>query len=322
MERSDGYQIKGFESVSGSAHTGGIRRDILFRPAPRSWELTDKAASEVGVQTLQRAEAEDVPPAGEIPVEYEFPYDAFYSGYADYLDVDMEVSTYTDEDGLIPAAYFKSVGGELWLRWNFDEPGGGFGFVYDESGQVREISAEEITYQPGSSAVGLAASVFAELEEGGYEISPDGCSVTIRADYLSDCDVYSQPLFLFVRRDGSEFRLDQDNEEYDSRSILVLKNDETDLPYLEGPETYSLSSGEDCVITYHNGIGQSVYSVWYWDDVECDLTITDVGSGQFTVPHEVLRQFMDNDSNFGMTVVVQMPSDLYLFPGLYIELTD
>ncbi len=91
------------------------------------------------------------------------------------------------------------------------------------------------------------------LKEGeDYILPEDGASVTLTPEYLDSLqDLYGYP-FLFGLGDHSEVcTIDEDKERY--LSIFLTDGPIADPPFIDGPESYSVSSGEDYVFTLHLG---------------------------------------------------------------------
>lgn len=88
------------------------------------------------------------------------------------------------------------------------------------------------------------------LSEEDYEISADGHTVTLTEAFLKDRTPRTLTYFRFELGDGTyiDTTVGSDWEVY----LLPYEGD-YDLPYIHGPYTYSASSGEDYVLTYHLG---------------------------------------------------------------------
>ncbi|MCD7845959.1 MAG: hypothetical protein LUG57_08970 [Oscillospiraceae bacterium] len=370
----------------------------------------DELLGKVGIHLLEEAESVSVPDEADIEIDYDFPHSIYNGG----IDVQNDRAV----------AYFKSVGGELWLTWRGYDCGDSGGFVYNQNGWVKNLSAEEITTLPDTEEVGLSASALADLAagsyyicitpdngydpvayyvevydqatftpstpaitttdnssidaladhgylyyfqtdpqdivihlnnldentitqvfdltlityftgshynyanmpEGSYEISDDGCTVTLKAEYLADLDHFDMPYFALRRQDGTDIILDgSEDAVQDNRQIFILRTPNIDFPNLEGPEIYSLSSGEDLTITFHMGIASSVYSSNYWEPGEDGIagtvaTVKEIESGQFTIPYETVAYYYEHYGYIGFTVVMEV-SLTYMWDSLYIELT-
>ena len=85
-----------------------------------------------------------------------------------------------------------------------------------------------------------------------YTVSEDGASVTLTAAYLDSLQNLYGYHFMFGLGDHSEFST-ADTNEWGGTCIYLTDGPVPDLPYVSGPETYSVSSGEDYVLTVHTG---------------------------------------------------------------------
>lgn len=115
----------------------------------------------VGIEELDRPEKEEVAPSGDVAADYVFPFEYYETGFGIYGGHEIQ--------NVIVTAYIKSVGGSLWLPWEAASGSDG-GMVCNQSGTVKQILAEEISVSPVSEEVGVAASVFSDLPEGGYYV--------------------------------------------------------------------------------------------------------------------------------------------------------
>lgn len=376
-------------------------------------QMLDTLTSKLGISKLEREERVDVPEEKALTVDYVFPYEYYEEG--------MDVYGGGELDEIWPFSYFKSVGGDLWLRWENERSSEG-GFICNEGGTIKEISPEEVSAVPETGEVRVAETAFADLPEGSYyvclrpdgeffymayyvevydkgdftpdvfymttrdkitetlgyapyqvfyaddpkdltfhfnnlgentfnqvffiktditgenphnvnmpdgsyEISDNGNTVTIKADYLAGLSKNQAYQFALGRKDGSDFVLN--GEADDAPEILVMSSRSIDFPYVEGPEVYSLSSGEECVITLHMGTAESVYSSEYWNVQPGDeffevASFAEMETGQFTIPREAMEYFKEHSEygNMGFSVCFRFNEALYLSCGIQIQLTD
>lgn len=97
------------------------------------------------------------------------------------------------------------------------------------------------------------------LKEGrDYTISGDGAAVTISAEYLASLQNLYGYNFEFGLADHSSLNTAYSGED---GSVLYLTDGPLpDRPRIDGPMTYSLSSGEDYVFTIHQGQAQQIWA--------------------------------------------------------------
>ncbi|MCD8241576.1 MAG: hypothetical protein LUD73_04065 [Lachnospiraceae bacterium] len=162
-----------------------------------------------------------------------------------------------------------------------------------------------------------------------YEISENGSAVTLKAEGLAQQTAEREYYYILVRKDGSTINLNMD--EY--CSITCLSSHDVALPSLSAPDSLSISSGEDLVITCEMGDGETFYSSNYWYEEEGDpyygelpITELDMKAGEAIIPHETLEYFYETYGCFGMNVTigmyVSMTESWYVYPHIYVELTE
>ncbi len=92
------------------------------------------------------------------------------------------------------------------------------------------------------------------LEEGvDYVISQDGASVTLTPEYLDSLTLLYQYHFRFGLGDHSVVSATVDGEPNDVVTLILTDGPLGDPPEMDGPRSYSLSSGEDYTFTLHLG---------------------------------------------------------------------
>lgn len=92
------------------------------------------------------------------------------------------------------------------------------------------------------------------LEEGvDYVISEDGASVTLTPEYLDSLTLLYQYHFRFGLGDHSVVSATVDGEPNDVVTLILTDGPLGDPPVVDGPRSYSLSSGEDYTFTLHLG---------------------------------------------------------------------
>lgn len=158
-----------------------------------------------------------------------------------------------------------------------------------------------------------------KLDESYYEISEDGASVTLKQEYLQS--LLSGPYAYGLELgDGGEINQAQ------TTSCLCVLDGPYDEPYVEGPERYNVSSGEDYIFTWHLGSASSVdpdtAGLSFMKDGEREagrvLVFENEGLREdesYVIPAEVLREGYENGFT-GFWVegdYVIMPG----FPGAY-----
>ncbi len=158
-----------------------------------------------------------------------------------------------------------------------------------------------------------------------YEISENGSAVTLKAEGLALQTTEREYYYTLIRKDGSTISLDK--AEY--CSITCLSSHDVALASLSAPDNLSISSGEDLVITCEMGDGETFYSSNYWFEEEGDpyygelpVTELDMKSGEAIIPHETLEYFYETYGYFGMNVSIAMNANWYVYPGVYVELTE
>lgn len=179
---------------------------------------------------------------------------AWYELY--YLSVHAQCAFHTVDVGLATGA---NGGGDIL----FDRAGGGFTFHLFNLGDNRVVDVWQLTEIHGMN---LAAGLEEEptrnfsrkrLKPGDFTVSPDGASVTLRQDYLNGLRTLYPYYFLFGLADHAMV----DSSALGEAGVALNLTDGplADPPYVDGPKTYSLSSGADYYFTLHMGQALSFY---------------------------------------------------------------
>lgn len=136
----------------------------------------------------------------------------------------------------------------------------------------------------------------AHLTEGkDYTLSDGGATVSLTPEYLNSLATLYRYPFLFGLGDHSEVYTAGENAACDDDVVLVLSDGPlVDPPRMTGPETYSLSSGEDCVLRIYTGRAEGIWSIMAYPDdgsepVRLDLTYK-VQDGTLTIPAGLMRE--------------------------------
>lgn len=175
-----------------------------------------------------------------------------------------------------------------------------------------------------------------------YIVSEDGASVTLTAEYLDSLqDLYGY-WFLFGLADHSEV---SHLEVGDGKELTIFLTDGPiqDPPYINGADTYSVSSGEDYVFTLHLGRAPKIMEngggVYAYDGDWAPLvdengreirffTFTNGGIGEdetCVIPADVLKDIYERGGryiNYGITFTVTefAASGYYPYKGMTIHL--
>lgn len=139
------------------------------------------------------------------------------------------------------------------------------------------------------------------MEPSDYTISPDGCSVTISADFLARQEVGFSMGFLATLESGSQV-------DTGYTCIGVCRDGFTGLMEIQGKETYSISKDADYTAQYAFGLTGSPMHLHVQLDgqvpfIEDDLTdlmseYVDLDAGTITLPEQLLKEHLTEGTAF------------------------
>lgn len=128
-----------------------------------------------------------------------------------------------------------------------------------------------------------------------YILSDSGATVTLTPEYLNSLATLYQYPFLFGLGDHSEVYTDGADAATDVGVTLVLTDGPLgDPPCMTGPETYSLSSGGDCVLRIYTGRAEGIWEIVAYpndDSGPIRLDLNEVRSdGTLVIPAGMMRE--------------------------------
>lgn len=136
----------------------------------------------------------------------------------------------------------------------------------------------------------------AHLTEGkDYVLSDSGATVVLTPEYLNSLATLYQYPFLFGLGDHSEVYTAGTDAASDVGVTLVLSDGPlVDAPYMAGPETYSLSSGEDCTLRIYTGRAEGIWEIVAYpndDSAPIRLDLNEVRpDGTLVIPAGMMRE--------------------------------
>lgn len=136
----------------------------------------------------------------------------------------------------------------------------------------------------------------ANLKEGkDFILSDSGATVTLTPEYLNSLAPLYQYPFLFGLGDHSEVYTAGEEAASDVGVTLVLSDGPlVDAPYMTGPETYSLASGEDCVLRIYTGRAEGIWEIVAYPNDGSEpirLDLNDVqADGTLVIPAGMMRE--------------------------------
>ena len=136
--------------------------------------------------------------------------------------------------------------------------GGGFAFHLYNLGDDRVTDVWRLEETLNVNGDGRRNFSRKKLSPDQFTVSPGGATVTLSQDYL-DSLFPLQPYYYDFGL-GDYASVDATARRGDGVALVVTDGPLADAPAVEGPDTYSLSSGQDYVFTLHPGMARQLYA--------------------------------------------------------------